>query len=66
MKIKEVHVSYGRTVNLGEYNSLRMDAGLVIEVGPDDDPEELFDEGFEQCLDQIESRIADEEDPEDD
>ena len=38
-------VSYGRTVNLGNYNSERLDCTLVVEEGQD--PEERMREAYE-------------------
>jgi len=32
MNVREIRLSVGRTVNLGDFNSLRLDVGLTVEV----------------------------------
>lgn len=34
MKVTEVRVGYGVTVNLGDYQSARIDAGATAQLGP--------------------------------
>ena len=57
-------VSYGRTVNLGNYNSERLDCTLVVEAGPD--PEERMREAYEvvkkQAMDKHGDKIRDNSD----
>ena len=57
-------VSYGRTVNLGNYNSERLDCTLVVEEGQD--PEERMREAYEvvkkQALDKHGDKIKDNSD----
>lgn len=44
MTIKNIKVSYGRTVNLGNYESLRLDLSLEIERSLGDDTRDLIEE----------------------
>lgn len=47
MKIKEIHVSYSRTFNLGNYENVKIEAGLVAEIEEDDNLQTVF-EGLRQ------------------
>lgn len=44
MRIKEVSVSYGRTKNLGNYESLRIDVQLTAEIEPGEPSQELIED----------------------
>lgn len=48
MKIKEISVTVSRTFNLGNYESLRLEAGAVADLqdgeGPDDARQKLIEE----------------------
>ena len=44
MKVKSVNVNINRTVNLGNYESLRLGAGMEVEVGPKDKVGDVFAE----------------------
>jgi hypothetical protein len=37
MNVREIRLSVGRTINLGDFNSLRLDAGLTVAVSEGDD-----------------------------
>ena len=54
-------VSYGRTINLGNYNSERLDCTLVVEEGHN--PEERMKEAYEvvkkQAMDKHGEKIRD-------
>ena len=43
-QIKEITVSYGRTVNLGNYESSRLDIEISADVLPDENIENVMDE----------------------
>lgn len=47
----EMNVSYGRTINLGNYESARIQASVSEEVDPKDNRsyEEIFKELFDEC-----------------
>ena len=47
--IREVSVEYGRTVNLGNYESERVHVGLTATVGADDDSLAVTYELIEQA-----------------
>lgn len=36
-KVKEVSVSYGRTYNLGDFNSMKLQVGVTLDVAEGDD-----------------------------
>ena len=44
MKVKSVNVNINRTVNLGNYESLRLGAGMEAEVESEDRLEDVFEE----------------------
>ncbi len=37
MRLKEVKASVGKTINTGDYNSIRVDGAVTIEVQADED-----------------------------
>ena len=41
MKIKRLSISVGRTVNLGNYESVRKELGIEIDLDPNDNIEEI-------------------------
>lgn len=43
MKIKQIHVSYSRTFNLGNYENVKIEAGLEAEITPEDDIQTTFE-----------------------
>lgn len=45
-RIKEVTVSMGRTYNMGDYESFRIDGALRVEVEPGEDPLEVATKSF--------------------
>jgi hypothetical protein len=47
----EIKVSYGRTVNIGNYESVRIDTSIIEEIGEDDKRsyEEIFADLFDEC-----------------
>jgi hypothetical protein len=40
MRIIQIEVRGGRTINLGNFNSQRIEFALTAELGPEDNPEE--------------------------
>ena len=43
MKITEIKINYGRTVNLGNFESLRLDIELSAAIDETDDAEQVAD-----------------------
>ena len=41
MELKRIAASYGRTINTGNYESLRAEATFEAELTPGDDPQEV-------------------------
>lgn len=59
MKITEVQVSMQRTVNLGNYESARFQAGCTASVEPDEDPN-LVTKGLHHwCVNRVTDAIRD-------
>ncbi|MFM1655542.1 hypothetical protein ACI7RC_26110 [Brevibacillus sp. B_LB10_24] len=53
MQTKEISVGFTCTKNLGNYESLKVDAGVVITVEPGDDPEALYEKAWESAKKQV-------------
>ena len=58
MRVKEISATFSYTKNLGNYQSLRVEAGVVSEIGPGDKPEKVFEEAFEMAKHQVDEQIA--------
>lgn len=58
MRIKEVQVSYAATVNLGNYESMKLSAHLTADIDEDeDDLDDCFTELYKECKRQVEGRL---------
>ena len=44
----KISVSYGKTVNTGNFNSLRLDASMEIDLEPGDTATEAYTKAFAQ------------------
>ena len=55
----KIWVNIERTVNLGNYENIKLSVGESRTVGPDDDPIDLRDEITTQCLDEIDKFVGD-------
>lgn len=53
----KVWVNVERTVNLGNYENIKLSIGESRTVGQDDDPIELRDQVTNQCLDEIDKFV---------
>jgi len=53
---KEIWVSCGLTLNLGNYESARLDAGISLPVKEEDSPDKMFKEGWNKVLKEIEKQ----------
>ncbi len=58
-KKRRLSVSIGRTVNLGNYNSIKMDATYSAVIKDDEDVEEMYGEFEEIVIDQLDSMLED-------
>lgn len=58
---KIIKVSYQRVVNLGNYESARIQAGITQEIPPDDTKsyQDLFNELFGECEEFVFNEIED-------
>lgn len=52
--VKEITVARGETLNLGQFNSYRVDLSITARVRPEEDPDQIYD----QLLTWVESNIA--------
>src|SRR5262249_6108074 len=41
LRVKEFHVGCSKTINLGHYNSLKVEASLTVAMDPDEDIEQI-------------------------
>ena len=52
-QIKEISVGFTYTKNLGNYESLKVDAGVVVSIGAEDDHRIAYDAAWETVKKQI-------------
>lgn len=59
---KIIKVSYQRVVNLGNYESARIQTGITQEIPPDDtrNYQDLFRKLFDECKEFVFNKIEDE------
>jgi hypothetical protein len=60
MKVKEVQATFSFTKNLGNYQSLRVEAGAVAELEPGEKPEKVIKEIFKISKAQVDEQVAEE------
>lgn len=53
MTVKEITVGYTYTKNLGNYENVKVDAGVTITVAPGQDVNELYDKAYESMKKQV-------------
>jgi hypothetical protein len=53
MQTKEISVGFTFTKNLGNFENLKVDAGVVITVDAGDNPEDIYDLAWENTKKQI-------------
>ena len=58
MKIKEIEISLGMTVSPRQYESVRVDGRVVVELAEGDSPEVAFTTARVKLEEQIESQLA--------
>ena len=61
MKNKRIEVSYGKTINMGNFESIRVDAGISFDIADLDDNERELEEAWctvEKFVDTKEREIA--------
>jgi hypothetical protein len=56
-QLKEVSVGFTFTKNLGNYQSLRVDAGLVLSLAPGDNPQTVYAEAWQTAKQQVKQGI---------
>ena len=52
----EIYVSVGMTINLGDYESARIDAGITVPIGPHGSEDKAFEHGWKRVLTQVRSK----------
>ncbi len=60
MRITEISIRLGETVNLGDYSNFRPEIGATAVVGPFDDPDEAFAELTANLMGQLNELVDDE------
>ncbi|MAF59644.1 hypothetical protein CL631_02225 [bacterium] len=58
-KAKEVWVSVGLTLNLGNYESARLDAGMTVPIEEGEEYEDGFKKAWDATLAEIETQAKD-------
>jgi hypothetical protein len=58
MKIKTVSVNYSLTYNLGNYNSIKVEAGAEAELEKGETKEEIYDRLFEDLKTQVTQKVT--------
>lgn len=53
MQAKEISVGFTFTKNLGNYQSLKVDAGVVMTVEDGDDPDDVYAKAWETVRKQV-------------
>lgn len=48
MKITQLHVTVGRTINLGDYNSLKIEQGVTVDLEEGDSIEDAREAAFDE------------------
>ncbi len=61
MKTKQIRAAVSRTVNMGNFESLRIEADVTIDLDPKDDPQDAFVQAFEDVKNQVRQRTTSEE-----
>jgi len=54
---KTISISYGKTINLGNYESARFDAGISMEVDIEADDQNVMDDLMQEVNDFVEAEI---------
>ncbi|WP_211746383.1 hypothetical protein [Paenibacillus sp. Marseille-Q4541] len=57
MKVKEISVGFTYTKNLGNYESLKIDAGVVVSVEDGDTTDEVYSRAWNTVKKQISNGI---------
>ena len=58
MDVKEISVGFTYTKNLGNYESIKVDAGFVVAIGAGEDPESSFTKAWTAAKAQIVKGLA--------
>ena len=53
MKIKEIRANFSFTKNLGNFESVKVEAGVTGELESGEDVEEMFQEAFEVVKEEV-------------
>lgn len=58
-QVKEIRVNVGLTLNLGNYESARLDAGVTMDIKEGDDPKKVYEEAWKICEEEIQPQARD-------
>ncbi|KAA0573434.1 hypothetical protein [Azospirillum sp. Sh1] len=56
-RVKEIHVSVGRTVGLPNYGSIRFDDAEVVELEPGDDPNQVYADAYARVAGRLSAKL---------
>ncbi|MEV2699398.1 hypothetical protein ABNC92_03420 [Paenibacillus larvae] len=56
-RVKEIHVGFTFTKNLGNYESLKVDAGITMSIDPEDDVQEVYNKAWANVKNQIKREL---------
>ncbi|GIO36242.1 hypothetical protein J41TS12_11030 [Paenibacillus antibioticophila] len=57
MEIREINVSMTYTKNLGNYESLKLDAGVTVAITPDENVDQAYAKAWEVARKQIRAQL---------
>jgi len=57
VKVKEISVQFSFTKNLGNYESAKASAGMVVTLKKEDDYKEAFDEAFRAVREEVSEQM---------
>lgn len=58
MVVRQITVSYGRTVNLGSYENVKVEVSEVVDLGPDESPESAHDGALARLINRMARSIS--------
>lgn len=56
LKVTEIRAGYSATINLGNYESMKLEAGLTVTCPAGEDPEAVYKEAQELCRQMVEEQ----------
>ncbi len=57
MNIKQITVGIQRVINLGNYENVRYECSCVAEVGPNDEPIDVYQSALQFCKENVGAEV---------